>query len=74
MEAILDNKPYKHMSEHRVTKHILLADEFVSYCPRLPFSTCKCDEMHLRWVFTVQTAVILVKNIFELMFNKARRF
>ena len=40
----------------------------------LPFSTCKCDEMHLRWVFTVQTAVILLKNIFEFTFNKARRF
>ena len=38
----------------------------------LPFSTCKCDEMHLRWVFTVQTAVILLKNIFEFTFHKAR--
>ena len=37
----------------------------------LPFFTCKCDEMHLRWVFTVQIAVILLKNIFEFMFNKA---
>ena len=30
--------------------------------------------MHLRWVFTVETAVILLKNIFEFTFNKARRF
>ena len=35
---------------------------------------CKCDEMHLRWVFTVETAVILLKNVFEFTFNEARRF
>ena len=29
----------------------------------LPFF--KCDEMRLRWVFIVQTEVILLKNIFE---------
>ena len=40
----------------------------------LPFFTCKCDEMHLRWVFTVQTAVILLKNIFEFMFNNTPKY
>ena len=25
----------------------------------------KCHEMHLLWVFTIETAVILLKNIFE---------
>ena len=35
----------------------------------LPFF--KCDEMGIRWVFTVQTSVILLKNIFEFMFNRA---
>ena len=28
----------------------------------------KCDEMRLRWVFTVKTAVTLLKSIFEFMF------
>ena len=28
--------------------------------------------MRLSWVFTVKTAVILLKYIFEFMFNKAR--
>ena len=32
----------------------------------------KCDEMRFLWVFTVQTAVILLKTIFEFMFNRAR--
>ena len=32
----------------------------------------KCNEMRLSWVFTVKTAVILLKYIFEFMFNKAR--
>ena len=36
----------------------------------LPFF--KCDEMRLRWVSTDQIAVILLKNIFELVFNRAR--
>ena len=31
----------------------------------LPFFTCKCDVMHLRWVFTVENAVVLMKNVFE---------
>ena len=30
----------------------------------------KCDEMRLRWVFTAQTAVILLKNLFEFTSNK----
>ena len=29
----------------------------------------KCDGMHLRWVFTVKTAVIHLKNIFEFVFQ-----
>ena len=28
--------------------------------------------MRLRWLFTVQTAVILLKNTFGFMFNRAR--
>ena len=36
----------------------------------LPFF--KFDEIRLRWVFTVKTTVILLKNVFEFMFNRAR--
>ena len=28
----------------------------------------KCDEMSLRWVFTIKTAFILLKGIFEFVF------
>ena len=31
-----------------------------------------CDEIRLSWVLTVKTTVILLKNIFEFMFNRAR--
>ena len=55
-----------------VTKHILLADEFIPYRGLVGLSFFKCDEMRLRWVFTDQTAVILLKNIFEFMLNRAR--
>ena len=34
----------------------------------------KCDEMSLRWVFTVKTAVILLNGIFEFVFNSAINF
>ena len=34
----------------------------------------KCDEISLRWVFTVKTAVILLKGIFEFVYNRARSF
>ena len=37
-----------------VTKHVLPANEFIPYRPRLSRAstvfTCKCDEMHLLWV------------------------
>ena len=36
----------------------------------LPFF--KCDKMRLRWGFTLQTAVVPLKNIFEFMLNRAR--
>ena len=38
------------------------------------FSFFKCDEMHLRWVFTVKTAVILLKKILEFMFKRVYMF
>ena len=53
-------------AEIEVTKHVLLADEPTGH----PFF--KCDEMRLRWVFTVKTAVIRLKNIVQFMFNGAR--
>ena len=58
-----------------VTKHVLLADEFVPYRPRLlGFHSLHVNVMKCVYVgvFTVQTAVILLTNIFELLFNKAR--
>ena len=49
-----------------VTKHALLADEFIPYRPRLlGFHSLHVHEVHLRWGFTVETAVILLKNMFE---------
>ena len=36
------------------------------------FPFFKCDTIRLGWVLTVKTTVILPKNIFELMFNRAR--
>ena len=36
------------------------------------FPFFKCDEIRLSWVLTVKTTVILLKNIFEFMFNRAR--
>ena len=61
-----------------VRKHISLADEFVWYCPRLlGFHSLNVNAMKCIYVgFSLSKlhAVILVKNIFELMFNKARRF
>ena len=57
-----------------VTKHALLADEFIPYRPRLlGVHSLHVHEVHLRWGFTVETAVILLKNMFEFTFNKARR-
>ena len=61
-----------------VTKHISLADEFVWYCPRLlGFHSLNVNAMKCIYVgFSLSKlhAVILVKNIFEVMINKARRF
>ena len=57
------------------TKHDLLADE--PYRLRLLGFHClhvNVTKMHLRWVFTVETAVTLLKNIFEFTFNKAGSF
>ena len=57
-----------------VTKPALLADEFIPYRPRLlGFHSLHVHEVHVRWGFTVETAVILLKNMFEFTFNKARR-
>ena len=61
-----------------VTKGVLLADGFVPYRPRLlGFHSLNVNAMKCIYVgFSLSKlhAVILVKNIFELMFNKARRF
>ena len=56
-----------------VTKHVLLADEFIPYRPRLlGFHSLHVNAM--KCVFTIETAVILLKNIIEFTFNKAWRF
>ena len=72
MEAILDNQT-QDMSENRGNKTRFarrLVYTVSAQLVGLPFF--KCDEMRLLWVFTVQTAVILLKTIFEFMFNRAR--
>ena len=58
------------MSEHRGNKTRFARKLYSLYrigldCQGLPFFKCKCHEMHLLWVFTIETAVILLKNIFE---------
>ena len=60
------------MSEHRgsKTRSVRRLGLYRIGLVGLPFF--KCDEMRLLWVFTVQTAVILLKTIFEFMFNRAR--
>ena len=60
------------MSEHRgnKTRSVRRLGLYRIGLVGLPFF--KCDEMLLLWVFTVQTAVILLKTIFEFMFNRAR--
>ena len=60
------------MSEHRgnKTRPVRRLGLYRIGLVGLPFF--KCDEMLLLWVFTVQTAVILLKTIFEFMFNRAR--
>ena len=60
------------MSEHRgnKTRSVRRLGLYRIGLVGLPFF--KCDEMVLLWVFTVQTAVILLKTIFEFMFNRAR--
>ena len=54
-----------------VTKHVFMAKELyrIGLVRHLFF---KCDKMSLRWVFSVKTAVILLKGIFESLFNEAR--
>ena len=71
MDAILDNQP-QDISEHRgsKTRSVRRLGLYRIGLVGLPFF--KCDEMRLLWVFTVQTAVILLKTIFEFMFNRAR--
>ena len=56
------------MSEHRgsKTRSVRRLGLYRIGLVGLPFF--KCDEMRLLWVFTVQTAVILLKT----MFNRAR--
>ena len=60
------------ISENRVTKHVLLADEFTLYRLLVGHLFFKYDEMRSRWDFTVTTAVILLKGISEFVFNRAR--
>ena len=60
-----------------VTKHVLLAADFVPYRPRLlGFRSLHVNAMKCIYVgfSLVETAVILLKNIFEFTFNNARRF
>ena len=65
------------MSEHRGNKTRFARRRVCTVSSEtvgLPFSTCKCDEMHLRWVFTVETAVVLLKNIFEFTLIRLEAF
>ena len=64
---ILDNQPYD-VSENRGNE-TRFARRRVGL---IGFPFFKCDEMHLRWVFTVKTAAIPLKKILEFMFNRAR--
>ena len=51
-----------------VTKHVFMAKELyrIGLVRHLFF---KCVKMRLRWVFSVKIAVILLKGIFESLFN-----
>ena len=58
LEWILQNHAHENRENRKsssVTKHVLLADEFLYRIGLVGHPFFRCDEMRLRWVFTVKT-------------------
>ena len=80
LEIVIQRRKQQRWRQHQQTaeqrEHHSMNVELLKYFASstlLGFHSLHVHEVHVRWGFTVETAVILLKNMFEFTFNKARR-